>query len=536
MSEGRQPKVTPEPAPRGAGLHEGAETKPRATTYRDPPSYAAGILEAIPLPLWLYEATNLRIIAVSDAAVERYGYVRDEFVTLVAGQLYADEEMPRYLAQVRGEREGRSYEDRWRHRTRGGRFFQTTVRSAPVEIGGRSLVVAIALDPVNSGAEHPRANSQAKLEAVGRLAGGVAHDFNNLLTAIGGYAQLLTQGLARGTALHEHALQISRAASHASSLTYQLLAFSRRQVLHPTYVNLNSVVVDMEKILRRIIGEDIELVSSLEPDLGSVRADPGQIEQVIMNLAVNARDAMPLGGRLTITTANVSRSEYAAHDCNARTGTCVALTVSDTGAGMDVETQSRIFEPFFTTKAAAGTGLGLATVYGIVKQSGGHITVRSSPGQGATFIVCFPRLDDAPSVAEERQFAGQENGGSETILLVEDERAVRGLVRIILDQSGYKVLEADGGEEAIRLCESYPGSIDLLLTDVVMPGMSGRKVAESVSVARPGIKVIYMSGYTDDAVVRHGVLEDEVDFVQKPFTPDVLVDKLRQVLDRQPES
>jgi PAS domain S-box-containing protein len=371
-----------------------------------------------------------------------------------------------------------------------------------------------------------------KMEAVGLLAGGVAHDFNNLLTVITGYSQLAMMKLQTDDPLRRHIEQIEKAGERAASLTRQLLAFSRKQVLQPKILDLNSVVLEMERMLRRLIGEHIELRTVLEPAPGGLKADPGQIEQVIMNLAVNARDAMPHGGRLTLEIANVELDdEYATHHIEVAPGPYVMLSVSDTGTGIDDETQARIFEPFFTTKELGkGSGLGLSTVYGIVQQSGGHISVHSQVGVGTTFKIYLPRI-----VADAHSHrAGAETQepfrGSETILLAEDDETVRGLVRRVLTGYGYKVLEAADGDSALLICREHPEPIAMLLTDVIMPETSGPQLANKLSQLRPDIKVLYMSGYTDDSIVHHGGLESGINFLQKPFTPAVLMHKIRQVL------
>jgi two-component system cell cycle sensor histidine kinase/response regulator CckA len=373
-----------------------------------------------------------------------------------------------------------------------------------------------------------------KMEAVGRLAGGIAHDFNNLLMVIQGYGDLLVERLPAGDPLHRNAEQIQMAAQRASSLTRQLLAFSRKQILAPKILNIQSVVADMEKILRRLIGEDIQLETSSVADLGLVKADRSQIEQVILNLAVNARDAMPQGGRLTIETANVELdASYSHPPAVLSPGKYVMLAVTDNGVGMDAETQAHVFEPFFTTKEKGkGTGLGLATVYGVVKQSGGYVWVYSEPGRGTSFKIYLPRIEEAavPSGRDSKNDVRAPERGSETILLVEDEKGVRELAREYLATSGYTVLEAENGHTALELAAMHAGPIHLLLTDVVMPGISGRELAERVAHIRPGIKTIYMSGYTDQAVVHHGILENNAVLLQKPFTLMTLAGKLREML------
>jgi len=373
-----------------------------------------------------------------------------------------------------------------------------------------------------------------KLEAVGRLAGGISHDFNNLLTVILGYSDIMKRNLQEGHPLRRNVEEIVRASERAASLTRQLLAFSRKQVMQPKVFDLNTVVTDLEKMLRRMIGEDVELRVCLQSELGNIEADPVQLEQVIMNLAVNARDAMPKGGKLSIETSNVYLDEsYAREHVSVLPGDYVMLAISDTGCGMDEETRQHIFEPFFTTKEQGkGTGLGLSMVYGIVRQSGGNIWVYSEEGRGTTFKIYFPRVT---ADAEEYKRASQAldvPGGTETILLVEDAALVRNLARQVLETAGYRVFEAASAEAAIDLCERINGDrIDLLLTDVVMPGMSGNEMSRILVKKQPGMPVLYMSGYTDDAIVQHGVLEPGINFLQKPFTPGALAMKVREVLD-----
>jgi PAS domain S-box-containing protein len=373
-----------------------------------------------------------------------------------------------------------------------------------------------------------------EMEAIGRLSGGVAHDFNNMLTAITGCSEFLLAELDPRDPLRGDAEEIKQAADRAAALTQQLLAFSRKQLLQLQVLDLNSVVSDTEKMLQRLVGEDVELAAILAPDIGRVKADRRRMQQVIMNLAVNARDAMPEGGRLTIETQDVVLDDHYARDrVDVEPGRYVMLTVRDTGVGMDEETRSRIFEPFFTTKEdGKGTGLGLATVYGIVKQIEGHVTVQSEPGSGTEFKIYLPRTDEAAEPALPPPAPDGLARGSETILLVEDEDLVRSMVRRALDRSDYTVLEARDGEEAALVCQRHEGSLHLLLTDVVLPGgMSGPDIAAQLVALYPELKVLYMSGYTDDAVVRHGVLEPGIAFLAKPFTPATLAHRVRQVLD-----
>jgi PAS domain S-box-containing protein len=372
-----------------------------------------------------------------------------------------------------------------------------------------------------------------KMETVGRLAGGVAHDFNNLLTVIKGNTQLLLAELPPGSPMREELEEIDGVSGRAADLTRQLLAFSRRQVLQPRVLDLNAAVAQADRLLRRLLGEDVEFRTTLDPVLGAVRADPGQLEQVLMNLALNARDAMPRGGKLTLETRNVwLDAEYTLRHPSVAPGPYVMVAVSDTGHGMDAGTQARIFDPFFTTKEPGkGTGLGLATVYGIVRQSGGHVWVYSEVGRGTSFKVYLPRADEAPE--PETALAGAElPRGTETILLVEDDDGVRRLARRVLSRAGYEVLEAPDGHEALTAAAAHPGPIHLVVTDVVMPGMSGREVAERMATARPEAEVLYTSGYTDDAIVHHGVLDDGMAFLQKPFDPSTLLRAVRGALNR----
>ncbi len=371
-----------------------------------------------------------------------------------------------------------------------------------------------------------------KMEAVGRLAGGVAHDFNNLLTVISGYGDMIMRGLTPEDPLHGCIEEVLKAASRATSLTNQLLAFSRRQVIQPKILDLNILVANMDRMLRRVIGEHIELETVLTPGLGSVKADAGQIEQVIMNLAVNARDAMSEGGKLYIRTGNVDVQHSSRLPADVRPGSYVRLTVADTGKGMDAEIMVHLFEPFYTSKATGkGTGLGLSTVYGIVKQSGGEIVVESEPGRGATFQIYLPRIVGIMDTAHATRTQAAVLPGTETILLVEDEPGVRQLVRDMLHRLGYTTLEAGGAVDALRIFEQHHGVIDLLLTDVIMPQMSGRELASRLRAVQPSLKVLYMSGYTDDMLAHHGVLEPNVFLLPKPFAPDELGVKLREVLD-----
>ena len=400
---------------------------------------------------------------------------------------------------------------------------------------GRNLGAVIAMHDITERKQlEEQLRQSQKMEAVGRLAGGIAHDFNNLLNVITGYGELISERLPQGDPMGAKVDQIKKAAQRAASLTRQLLAFSRKQVIEPRVLDLNALLADLDKMLRRMIGEDIEMSTVEGQPLGRIKADPGQIEQIVMNLVVNARDAMPQGGKLTLGTANVDLDHaFARRNAGARAGAYVLLSVGDTGTGMDPETQSHIFEPFFTTKEMGkGTGLGLATVYGIVKQNNGYIEVESAPGRGACFRVYLPRVQDRAEALRARESTAPPQG-SETILVVEDEDLVRQVVREALRSFGYTVLETGDAEEGARICKSHAGPIHLLMTDVIMPKMNGRALAKRLTLQRPDLKVLYMSGYTDSAIVQHGVLEPGVSFLQKPFALTALARKVRDVLDEE---
>jgi PAS domain S-box-containing protein len=379
-----------------------------------------------------------------------------------------------------------------------------------------------------------------RMEALGKLAGGIAHDFNNLLTVINGYAELIQAQSGRGF-LQEAAAQILAAGSSAAALTSQLLAFTRQQLVTPERIDLNQLLRRLSPTISQTMSDDISFTTVLAPDAGAILANPQQIEQIVLNLVTNAREAMPGGGKLTLQVANVELDEsYTRLHPDAKPGSHVMLACGDTGRGMDASVRSRVFEPFFTTKdvreVGKGAGLGLAAVYGIVKQYGGSIEVYSEVGLGTTFKLYFPRI--ARLVSEAEQQAGQRSlpRGSETVLVVEDDQQLRLLARVLLQARGYQVLEAEGGEQALRLIETYPGPVQLLLTDVVMPGLNGPQVAERISAIRPSLKVMYMSGFTDDMVIRHGTIKPDVHFLQKPFTPATLAHKVREVLDGQERS
>jgi hypothetical protein len=477
-----------------------------------------------PLPMWVYDRATNRFLEVNDAAVEHYGYSAGEFTSMRVADLSAPED-----ETAAGSGDIASSGER-RHRLKSGRSIDVELTSHSLEWLGRQAVLVVANDITERKRVEREFLVAQKMEAIGRLAAGVAHDFNNLLTVIGGHSAMALSGMEEANPLFDEIREINRAGERAAGLTRQLLAFSKRQILQPRVLKLNQIVADMDRMLCRLIGEDVHLASNLDPDLAPVKADPGQIEQVIMNLAVNARDAMPKGGTLTVETRNVELRKPAGPLRNLRAGDYVKLTVADTGAGMDLETQARIFDPFFTTKGDAGTGLGLSTVYGIVQQSGGGILVFSELGQGTRFEIFLPRAHEAPVQAEAAP-ATRISGGSETILVVEDEDAVRGLICSILNRQGYTLLRARSGVEALSLSREHDRRIDLMITDVIMPSMSGGELAAEIVRSHPDLKVLFISGYTDDAIVHHGVTERNMAFLGKPFSPEALSRKVRETLD-----
>lgn len=473
-----------------------------------------------------------RILAINDACARMFGYSsREEAMKHTLWDISPNEaEMRMLIGVVQAQKTFTNLEvclKRIDGKTIWVLGGASLIEGAP---GEPSVIEGTVIDVTERKQLEEQLRQSQKIEAVGRLAGGVAHDFNNLLTAILGYSDLALETLPDSSPLRHHLLEIKKAGERAASLTRQLLAFSRQQVLAPQVLDLNAVVADMEKMLHRLIGEDIDFSSVFEPRLGRVKADPGQIEQVILNLAVNSRDAMPEGGRITLETANLAVDEaHAREHLGLNPGPYVTLTVRDTGCGMDAEIRSHIFEPFFTTKEKGkGTGLGLSMVYGVVKQSGGYIWVESEPGQGACFTLYFPRVEAELPAKKNVSVVGRAIA-PETILLVEDEDSVRELVRRVLEAKGYKVLEARRGEQALEAAEKHPDPIRLLLTDVVMPHMNGQELARRLAPSHPEAKVIFMSGYIG-STAQGKELESDGAFLHKPFTSDALARKVREVL------
>jgi PAS domain S-box-containing protein len=477
---------------------------------------------------------------VNDAACRLLGYSRDELLHMTAHDLnpaHPKEAWPDYWAVLK-QRKSLTFEASLR--TKDARLIAVEMTANHLEFEGKEFDCCFARDIT----ERKRAEQEKlalaeqlrqsqKMEAIGQLAGGIAHDFNNLLSVINGYSDFLLHELAQDDPKRGDVERILEAGEHAASLTSQLLAFSRKQILQPRILDLNGLIAEASAVYRRLIGEDIDLVAIPEPSLGRIKADPGQIHQILMNLVVNARDAMPQGGKLTIETANADLDElYVQSHPVVTPGHYIMLAVSDTGIGMDEETKAHLFEPFFTTKEVGkGTGLGLSTVYGIVKQSHGFIWVYSEPGRGTTFKIYLPRVKEEAGKLARSDKEEPELRGTETILVVEDAASPRTMIVRALRKRGYTVLEASNGKEALRTAQDFAGRIHLLLTDIVMPEMSGKAAGSQIEVARPGIKILYISGYTNNAIVHHGVLDSNMAFLQKPFTNDVLARNVREVLD-----
>jgi PAS domain S-box-containing protein len=480
---------------------------------------------------------DLRLTWISENVRDMMGYTVEE---VLQANWWHERVHPDDLQRVSAEIQNHLFargrvadEYRFRHRDGTYRWVRSEIRLLRDAAGTPVDIVGSWSEITERKQLEDQYRQAQKMEAVGRLAGGVAHDFNNLLTIINGYSEVVLERLRPDDPLKGILEQIKHAGERAAGLTRQLLAFSRKQILVPLSVDLNGLLADLTKMLGRLIGEDIDLQFAPVKGLWRIRADPGQIEQVVINLAVNARDAMPQGGKLTIETHNVELDEaYVAVHAESRPGRYVLLAVTDTGCGMTPAVRARAFEPFFSTKGEKGTGLGLATVYGIVKQSGGQIEVYTEPGHGSTFKVYLPEDREGPAPSQSHPGIRPAPGGTETILLAEDEDGVRGLTRTVLHNNGYCVLEARNGGEALLVCEQHQGPIHLLVTDVVMPHMSGPQLAERLQQLRPGIKVLYLSGYTDDAMVHHGVLAPGTHFLQKPFSPPTLARKVREVLDQ----
>jgi two-component system cell cycle sensor histidine kinase/response regulator CckA len=489
------------------------------------------LFERNPHPMFVYDNETLAYLAVNDAAVCQYGYTREEFLRMTIADVRPAEDVPALRLMLAASQPGFERRGVWRHRRKDGSLIDVEILAHGLPFGDRPACIVLAYDVSERRRMEEQFLQAQKMEAVGRLAGGVAHDFNNLLTVVNGYAAMLLEDLTDRPDSAGHARAILKAGERAAALTQQLLAFGRKQIVAARLLDLNAVVNGAAALIARIVGDDLGLALDLQPDLGRVRADPAQVEQVLLNLALNARDAMPHGGQLVISTRDARPDETGA---DASPGPQVVLTVADTGRGMTADVQRHLFEPFFTTKELGqGTGLGLATVYGIVTQAGGHITVETDPGEGTTFRVFLPRAaDPAPPPAAPDPPAPPV--ARPTVLLADDEDGVRALAREVLVSAGYVVLEAPDGQAALRGAEGHPGRIDLLVSDVEMPGLGGRELAERLRARDPALRVLFLSGHTEDEVVRQGVSSAEVHFLPKPFSPTALAEKVRQVLGAAP--
>jgi PAS domain S-box-containing protein len=490
------------------------------------------LFEHNPQPMFVFDADTLRYLAVNDAAVHSYGYSRDEFLAMTVKDIRPPEDVPSLLGALA---RGSSYQrrDTWRHRKKFGELIDVEIDAHTILFGDRPAWVVLATDVTERKRLEEQLRQAHKMEAVGRLAGGVAHEFNNLLTVITGYSQLILDRLAQADPLRGNAEEIKKAAQRAAGLTAQLLAFGRKGIAAPRVLDLHVLVRDLEGALRGLLGGAVELAFRLAPGPGPVRIDPGQFQQVLLNLALNAREAMPQGGRLTVETADVELgADDARRHAEARPGPHILLAVADTGRGLSAVARAHLFEPFFTTKGVGeGTGLGLSTAYGIVKQAGGHIEVESEAGRGTTFRVYLPR-SEVGLEPEDPPPASRAPHGAETVLLVEDEEMVRRLVRLILLQEGYAVIEAANGVQALERSEQHPGPIHLLVADVVMPQMGGEELARRLLATRPQMPVLFLSGYTGTPPTPDAFRAGEGgNFLQKPFAPRELARKVHELLD-----
>jgi PAS domain S-box-containing protein len=517
------------------------ERNQAATDLRDSETRYRRLFESAKDGILILDAHSGKVVDANPFLISLLGYSHADFLGKNIWDLgpFKDVAVSREVFKELQEKEYVRYED-LPLETRDGRLINVEFVSNVYLVGQTKVIQCNIRDITErkrTEEKHKKLEHQLqvaqKMEAIGMLAGGIAHDFNNLLSVILSYTEFAMQRLREGDPLKDDLLEVKKAGDRAAALTRQLLAFGRKQLLQPVSLNLNQVAEGVEKMLRRILGEDIDFIQVLAPDLGVVRADPGQIEQVLMNLVVNARDAMSDGGKLTIETSNVDLDEGdAAHLGAVKSGPYVRLAVTDTGCGMDEQTKAQLFEPFFTTKVKGkGTGLGLSTVYGIIKQSGGSIGVHSKLGLGTTFEIFFPRELSVKLTSTRLRAIVDQSTGTETILVVEDEEAMRRVVIRSLEASGYKVLAATAGDEALRIAAEHAGDIHLLLTDVVMPRMSGRALAQELAKMRPTVKVLYMSGYADNAFVRNGEIDEGTHFIGKPFTVGDLANKVREVLD-----
>jgi hypothetical protein len=513
----------------------GIEAQRAQATLRDSETRHRLLFDANPQPMWIYDDATLALLTVNRAAERHYGWSAEEARRLTLADLHVPEDRAAVRESMRNGRSWPGSGRLWQHRRKDGSRITVEMRSHPLDLSGRPCHLMLVNDVSERQLLEQHLRQKQKMEAIGLLAGGVAHDFNNLLTVISGYAALAARGLPDGSKTGAQVHEIGRAAERAAALTNQLLAFSRQQVLQPRVIALNALLADIQGLLRRIIGEDVEMVLAPAAGLGQVLADPGQIEQVVMNLVVNARDAMPRGGRITLTTAN-ARLEAARDDAgfSVEAGDYVLLEVRDEGIGMDAATRARVFEPFFTTKEKSkGTGLGLSTVYGVVKQSGGYVWLHSEPGRGCSVKVYLPRVEEqgaAAAAPARRPPTGQFAVLGQTVLLAEDEDSVRALAAEVLTRSGYSVLAAADGRQALDLCRRHRGPVDLLVTDVVMPEMSGPELAHRVAELHPQARILYISGYPERAADASALAAPGANFLGKPFLPRTLIERVRDAL------
>jgi two-component system cell cycle sensor histidine kinase/response regulator CckA len=505
-----------------------AEERARAGQERQRAFFSAS-----PLPMWIYDRGTLALVDVNDRAVEHYGYSRAEFLRMTIRDLRPHDELARFDETLAVQQPTRYHAGIWKHRKKDGSVIDVDVVTTDLLIEGRQLRLAALNDVTEQRRVAAEMEETQRMEAIGRLAGGVSHDFNNLLTVIEASTEFLLADLPAEGSVHDDVELIRSAAREAAALTRQLLAFSRRQVLAPSVINLNSLVPQTQKMLGRLLGARVTIEAKLAPDLGRVKLDPGQVQQLLVNLAVNARDAMPDGGTITIETENVTVAPAAGTRAETEaSGAFIVLRVSDTGVGMDAATRARIFEPFFTTKdRGKGTGLGLATVYGIVQQSGGTIRVRSTVGEGASFEIWLPRVWDSAETERSARAAAATPSATETVLIAEDEPSVRGLLVRILQGQGYRVIAAANASEAMKVADAETGPLDLLLSDVVMPGMSGPELAGRLREKRPSICVLFVSGYVEDDLLRDTAMLSGDALLQKPFGNEELRRAVRKALD-----
>jgi PAS domain S-box-containing protein len=517
-------------------LREAASRRERRraeTALRESEQRFEKVFQASPVGITISTVAEGRYVDVNAAFLRMIGRTREEVIGRTSFDIsFWRDPVDRTRVMERLARGGGAAQElELTVQAKDGAIRHVLVALEQVDFSGTPCVVALVHDISGLKQLEQQLNQAQKMEAVGRLAGGVAHDFNNMLTVITSYGDLLLGDLPAGDTRRADIEEILKAARGAATLTRQLLAFSRQEVIQPRPISVNAIVAGTEKMLQRVIGEDIALESELAAEPSTVLCDPGQLEQIVMNLVVNARDAMPQGGKVRIVTTNATLDEPALRDLPfARPGRYIVLTVSDTGIGMDATTQEHIFEPFFTTKEQGkGTGLGLATVYAVAKQAGGFVGVESAPGEGASFTVFLPAID-APATRIEAESPGGLPRGTETVLLVEDATAVRSVIRQVLERLGYAVLDAADGQLALEVAARHHGPIDLVITDIVMPALGGREMAERLRKVRPEIRILYTSGYTDDAIVRSGVLDAQFVFMQKPFTPETLAAKVREAL------